>query len=58
LFTVTAKVADMAVRFSGALPSSAAAVEPVMGPVKLSGEKVVQPLAGVLAAVMTPESAT
>ena len=58
LFTVTVKVAAMAVRFPAALPSSAAAVAPVTGPVKLSGEKVVQPLAGVFAPVMTPASAT
>jgi hypothetical protein len=55
---MTVNVADMAVRFPVALPSSAAAVEPVTGPVKLRGVNVVQPLVGVFAPVMTPASAT
>src|SRR5262245_21061563 len=58
LFTVTVSVADIAVRFPVALPSRAAAVVPVTGPVKLSGEKVVQPLAGVVAPVMNPATGT
>jgi hypothetical protein len=45
-------------RLPGALPSSAAAVEPVTGPVKLNGENVVQPVAGAFAPVMMPALVT
>ena len=55
LATVTASVAEIAIRLAGALPSSVAADAPVTGPVKLSAGTVVQPVAGVLAPVMTPE---
>ena len=58
LATVTASVADLTIRFPGALPSSAAAVAPVIGPVKLSSGTVIQPVAGALAPVMMPGSAT
>ena len=56
--TVTESVADLAMRLAGALPSSAAAVAVAMGPVKLSGEKVVQPAVGVFAPVIVPALAT
>ena len=54
LVAVTASAAATAVRFAAALPSRAAAVAPVTGPVKLNAEKVVQPLDGAFAPVMTP----
>src|SRR5262245_51700838 len=57
-FTVTVSVAAMAVRLAAALPSSAPAVADAIGPVKLSGWKVVHPVDGVLAPVITPVLAT
>ena len=50
--------ADLTTRFAGALPSSTAAVAPVMGLVKLNAGTVVQPVAGRLAPVTTPGLAT
>ena len=58
LLTVTLRVADMGIRLAGALPSSVAAVAPVIGPVKVSGAKVVHPVVGALAPVITPALAT
>ena len=58
LLIVTVSVAEMKVRFAAAFPSSVAAVAPVTGLVSLNGENVVQPVAGVLAPVTMPASAT
>src|SRR5215510_12234543 len=44
--TVTVSVADKAMRFASALPSSAAAVAVAIGPVKLRGANVVHPVVG------------
>src|SRR3954462_3837231 len=55
---VTESVADFRIRFAGAFPSRAAAEASAIGPVKLSGANVVQPVAGLFAPAMPPAFAT